>query len=220
MTIQPKAFLFDLNGTMIDDMEFHAKAWYSILNDDLNAGLSYADVKREMYGKNRELLHRIFGNERFTPEYEDELSLEKERRYQKEYATSLCLIDGLDTFLEKAKAHQIKMAIGSAAIPFNINFVLDGLNIRHYMDAIVSADDVIISKPDPETFVKAAEILGIPPSQCVVFEDAPKGVEAAENANMSCVVLTTMHEKEEFTSYKNIIAFVKDYNDPILATLF
>ena len=220
MTTQPKAFLFDLNGTMIDDMEFHARAWYSILNDDLNAGLSYADVKREMYGKNRELLHRIFGNERFTPEYEDELSLEKERRYQKEYAASLCLIDGLAAFLEKAKVHQIKMAIGSAAIPFNINFVLDGLNIRHYIEAVVSADDVAISKPDPETFVKAAEILGVAPSQCVVFEDAPKGVEAAENANMPCVVLTTMHEKEEFASYKNIIAFVKDYNDPVLETLF
>jgi beta-phosphoglucomutase len=220
MITKPKAFIFDLNGTMIDDMEFHAKAWFSILNDDLNAGLSYEDVKREMYGKNRELLHRIFGNERFTPEYEDELSLEKERRYQKEYASSLCLIDGLDNFLAKAKAQQIKMAIGSAAIPFNINFVLDGLNIRHYMEAIVSADDVVISKPDPETFVKAAAILGVEPTKSVVFEDAPKGVEAAQNANMPCVVLTTMHEKEDFSQYKNIIAFVKDYNDPILQTLF
>ena len=220
MTIKPKAFIFDLNGTMIDDMEFHAKAWFSILNDDLNAGLSYADVKREMYGKNRELLHRIFGNERFTPEYEDELSLEKERRYQKEYASSLCLIDGLDKFLAKAKAQQIKMAIGSAAIPFNINFVLDGLNIRHYMNAIVSADEVEISKPDPETFVKAAAILGIEPAACIVFEDAPKGVEAAQDAKMPCVVLTTMHQKEDFAQYKNIIAFVKDYNDPILQTLF
>jgi beta-phosphoglucomutase len=220
MITKPKAFIFDLNGTMIDDMEFHAKAWFSILNDDLNAGLSYADVKREMYGKNRELLHRIFGNERFTPDYEDELSLEKERRYQKEYVSNLCLIDGLAEFLAKAKTQQIKMAIGSAAIPFNINFVLDGLNIRHYMEAIVSADDVVISKPDPETFVKAAEIIGIKPAECIVFEDAPKGVEAAQNASMPCVVLTTMHEKEDFAQYKNIIAFVKDYNDPILQTLF
>lgn len=220
MTTKPKAFIFDLNGTMIDDMEFHAKAWFSILNDDLNAGLSYADVKREMYGKNRELLHRIFGSERFTPEYEDELSLEKERRYQKEYQSSLCLIDGLAEFLAKAKEQNIKMAIGSAAIPFNINFVLDGLNIRHYMEAVVSADDVEISKPDPETFVKAAEILCVEAAECIVFEDAPKGVEASQNANMPCIVLTTMHEQEDFAQYKNIIAFVKDYNDPILQSLF
>ena len=56
-----KAFIFDLNGTMIDDMEYHSIAWFNILNDDLKAGLSRAEVKREMYGKNGELLERIFG---------------------------------------------------------------------------------------------------------------------------------------------------------------
>ena len=215
-----KAFLFDLNGTMIDDMEFHATAWASILNDDLNAGLSYADVKREMYGKNSELLHRIFGAGHFTVERENELSIEKEKRYQSAFKEHLRLIDGLDSFLEKASALSIKMAIGSAAIPFNINFVLDNLDLRSYFGAIVSADDVATSKPNPETFLKCAEILGVKPSECVVFEDAPKGVEAAENANMPCIVLTTMHDKEDFATYKNVIGFVKDYNDPVLAQLF
>lgn len=219
-TIQAKAFLFDLNGTMIDDMEFHAKAWYNILNDDLNANLSYADVKREMYGKNSELLHRIFGAGHFSPEREVELSFEKERRYQKAYQPHLALIKGLSAFMEKAKQQQIKMAIGSAAIPFNIDFVLDNLNIRTYFDAIVSANDVAISKPDPETFLKGATALQVEAQHCVVFEDAPKGVEAALNANMPCVVLTTMHQKEDFSAYPNIIAFVKDYEDPILAQLF
>jgi len=217
---KPKAFLFDLNGTMIDDMEFHATAWASILNDDLNAGLSYADVKREMYGKNSELLHRIFGAGHFTVERENELSIEKEKRYQSAFKEHLRLIDGLDSFLEKSSALSIKMAIGSAAIPFNINFVLDNLDLRSYFGAIVSADDVATSKPNPETFLKCAEILGVKPSDCVVFEDAPKGVEAAENANMPCIVLTTMHDKEDFATYKNVIAFVKDYNDPVLAQLF
>lgn len=219
MQVTPKAFLFDLNGTMIDDMEYHARAWSSILNDDLKAGLSYADVKREMYGKNSELLHRIFGKGYFSLAQEEEFSMEKERRYQKEYAPSLALIDGLSSFLAKAKTQDIKMAIGSAAIPFNINFVLDGLQIGNYFKAIVSANDVEISKPHPETFLKAAEILGVTAADCIVFEDAPKGVEAAQNAGMPCVVLTTMHEADEFAAYSNIIAFVKDYNDPILKEL-
>jgi beta-phosphoglucomutase-like phosphatase (HAD superfamily) len=111
------------------------------------------------------------------------------------------------------------MAIGSAAIPMNIDFVLDGLNLRHYFAAIVSADDVARSKPDPETFLKAARLLEVPPAECLVFEDAPKGVEAAANAGMPAVVLTTMHEKEEFAPYSNIIAFVKDYTDPVLQSL-
>jgi beta-phosphoglucomutase-like phosphatase (HAD superfamily) len=85
------------------------------------------------------------------------------------------------------------------------------LNIRHYFKAVVSADDVVNSKPDPETFLKCAEILNVHPQNCIVFEDAPKGVEAAQNAGMHCVIITTMHSKEEFRNYKNIISFIEDY---------
>jgi beta-phosphoglucomutase family hydrolase len=206
-----KAFLFDLNGTMIDDMQFHLKAWYHILNDDLGANVSWEETKSHMYGKNSELLIRIFGGNRFSPEEMDRLSVEKEKRYQQEFKPHLQLIPGLQQFLEKAHALNIPMAIGSAAIPFNIDFVLDNLNIRHYFRAIVSADDVTISKPHPETFLKAAKLLGVDAANCLVFEDAPKGVEAAQNAGMSSVVLTTMHEKEEFAVYNNIIRYTKDY---------
>lgn len=219
MNFSPQAFLFDLNGTMIDDMHFHAKAWFQILNDDLGAALTWDEVKVQMYGKNSEVLDRIFGKGKFTVEQAQELSVEKERRYQKEYFPHLKLIDGLDNFLENARQAGIKMAIGSAAIPFNIDFVLDNLNIRPYFQTIVSADDVADSKPDPETFLKAAQLLGVEPSACVVFEDAPKGVEAAQNAGMACVVLTTAHSKEEFSQYTNILRFVQDYTDPYIAEL-
>jgi beta-phosphoglucomutase-like phosphatase (HAD superfamily) len=84
-----KAFLFDLNGTMIDDMQFHLKAWYHILNDDLGANLSWEETKSHMYGKNSELLIRVFGKDRFTQEEMDRLSVEKEKRYQQEYKPHL-----------------------------------------------------------------------------------------------------------------------------------
>ena len=213
MKISPQAFLFDLNGTMIDDMHFHAKAWHEILTVDLGAKLSWEDVKVQMYGKNSELLGRVFGKNHFSVEEVEKLSMEKERRYQKAYFEHLKLINGLDTFLKEAKEQGILMAIGSAAIPFNIDFVLDNLEVRHYFKAIVSAEDVIDSKPHPETFTKGAQLLGVDPEACIVFEDAPKGVEAAQNAGMSCVVLTTMHEKEEFRPYNNIIRFIKDYTE-------
>ncbi|MBO9202717.1 MULTISPECIES: HAD family hydrolase [Niastella] len=206
-----KAFLFDMNGTMIDDMQFHLKAWYHILNDDLGANLGWEETKSHMYGKNSELLIRIFGEDRFSPEEMERLSIEKEKRYQQEFKPHLKLIPGLQQFLEKAHALHIPMAIGSAAIPFNIDFVLDNLNIRHYFKAIVSADDVATSKPHPETFLKCAQLLGVDPASCLVFEDAPKGVEAAQNAGMPAVVLTTMHEQEEFAVYNNIITYTKDY---------
>lgn len=205
------AFIFDLNGTMIDDMEYHAKAWSDILNNDLKAALTLDEVRAEMYGKNVELLDRVFGKNYFSPEREHEISVEKERKYQEAFRPHLSLIKGLDQFLKKTEASGISMAVGTAAIPINIDFVLDGLNIRHYFKAIVSADDVIKSKPDPETFTKCAELLHVRPENCIVFEDAPKGVEAAENAGMSCVVITTMHPQEEFKNYKNIISFIEDY---------
>jgi HAD superfamily hydrolase (TIGR01509 family) len=217
---RPKAFIFDLNGTMIDDMQYHTQAWFGILNNDLGTNMSWDAVKQEMYGKNEELLLRVFGPGRFTPDEMHHWSLEKERRYQKAFQPHLKLIAGLDGFLKTAWQSGVQQAVGTAAIPMNVDFVLDSLQIRRYFSAVVTADDVARSKPDPETFLKAARQLGIEPQQCLVFEDAPKGVEAAQNAGMQAVVLTTMHAEGAFTQYENIFAFVADYTDPVLETLF
>ena len=217
---QSRAFIFDLNGTMINDMEYHLTAWYNILNGDLGATLSREEVKSHMYGKNGELLDRIFGKGHFSEEQVAEISLVKEKSYQESFRPHLQLIAGLSEFLRRADEHHIRMAIGSAAITFNIDYILDNLSIRHYFKAIVSADDVTISKPHPETFLKAASLLDVAPPACLVFEDAPKGVEAAYNAGMRCVVLTTMHERGEFRDYPNIVHFIEDYRDPALNELF
>ncbi|MXV17834.1 HAD family hydrolase [Hufsiella ginkgonis] len=221
MTTTPlsKAFIFDLNGTMIDDMGFHTDAWHGILTKDLGADLTKEEVKLQMYGKNEELLVRVFGEGRFTNEEMGKISMEKEHRYQEAFRPHLKLIDGLGTFLEEAHRQLIPMAIGSAAITFNVDFILDNLDLRPFIPVAVSANDVQISKPHPETFLKAAEMLGIDPENCIVFEDNPKGVEAALRAGMNSVVLTTMHEEHEFGDLPNILAFVKDYNDPFVRTL-
>ncbi len=206
-----KGYLFDLNGTMINDMQYHIDAWYKILND-LGAGISESRVKEECYGKNHELLERIFPG-RFTEEEKNVMSLEKEKKYQQRFKPHLHLLPGLQDYLEQSHQAGVKMAIGSAAIMLNIDFVLDNLHIRHYFDVLVSADDVANSKPHPETYIQCAEKLLLQPQECLVFEDAPKGVEAALNANMDCVVITSMHEEEEFSQYGNIIRFIKDYGD-------
>ena len=206
-----KAFLFDLNGTMIDDMDFHIKAWHGILNG-LGANISLAQMKEECYGKNDELLERIFPG-RFSADEKTKMSYDKETAYQLAFKPSLKLLDGLDDFMEKASKQNIPMAIGSAAIIYNIDFVLDNLNIRHYFKAIVSADDVVLSKPHPETFLKAAALLNTTPTDCLVFEDVPKGAEAAANAGMKAVVITTTHEPYEFEKLPNILHFAADFTD-------
>ncbi|WP_347158378.1 HAD family hydrolase [Pontibacter chitinilyticus] len=220
MKVSAKAFLFDLNGTIIDDMHYHAEAWHEVIDDVLEAKLSWDEVRKQMYGKNSEVLARIFGEDHFSKEQVHELSMEKEQRYQDAYRPHMKLIDGLHDFLEAADAHEVKSAIASAAITGNVDFILDNLSIRRYFDAVVSADDVETSKPDPETFLKAAEKLQTKPADCIVFEDAPKGVEAAQNAGMKCVVITTAHPKEDFEKYDNVIACIADYTDPFIQDFF
>lgn len=212
-----KAFLFDLNGTMINDMPYHVKAWHGILNG-LGANISMERMKEECYGKNHELLERIFPG-RFSEQEKDRMSYEKEEEYQHEFRPHLQLIPGLRRFLEKAHAKGIRTAIGSAAIMFNVDFVLDGLHIRHLIDAIVSADDVVHSKPHPETFLKCANKLNISAEDCLVIEDAPKGAESAFNAGMDCLIITTMHEPQEFSQYKNVVGFIDDFNDNLISQL-
>ncbi|QJB30211.1 HAD family phosphatase [Chitinophaga oryzae] len=213
-----KAFIFDLNGTMINDMEFHLDGWHSMLNK-LGAGMSREEVRGHMYGKNEELLVRIFGKDRFTlPEMLD-IAHQKEVAYQEAFRPHLELIAGLPDFLREAAAKGISMGIGSAANNFNISYVLDNLHLRHFFKAVVSAEDVTTSKPDPEVFLKCAAALNVAPADCIVFEDAPKGVEAALNAGMEAIALTTMHTRDEFARYNNIRAFVADYHDPVLRQL-
>ena len=213
------AFIFDLNGTMVDDMPYHTKAWHSLLNDELGGNFTLEEVKPQMYGKNPEVLVRMFGPDRFTAAEMERISIAKERKYQREFLPYLQLVPGLHAFLERAYRAGIPMAIGTAAIPINIDFVLDNLDIRHYFKAIVSADDVILSKPNPETFLKAAELLGVPPADCLVFEDVPKGAETAANAGMQALIITTTHLPEEFRGFSNIIHFAADFNDAFLKTL-
>lgn len=206
-----KAFLFDLNGTMINDMHYHVKAWHGILNQ-LGATISLEEMKQQCYGKNHELLERIFPG-RFSQDEKNELSWKKEEQYRKDFFPELRLLPGLHEFIQKAHAAGIKLVIGSAAIMPNIDFVLDGTDIRRYFEVIVSADNVANSKPHPETFLSCAQQLNISPQQCLVFEDAPAGVRSAANAGMEAVVITGHHAVEEFEGMDNIIQFITDYNE-------
>jgi HAD superfamily hydrolase (TIGR01509 family) len=218
--MKPTAFLFDMNGTMIDDMDFHEKAWLRIFNEDMGANMTLADTKKHMYGKNDEVLVRIFGEGRFTTKQMHDFSIKKETRYQEEFLPHMKLIDGLDSFLEKAHEKNIGMAIGTAAIPFNVDYILDHIPVKKYFNAIVTADDVTTSKPNPEVFLKCADLLHAAYSDCIVFEDSPKGVEAALNAGMKAVVIKTYHEEYEFAHLDNVLMFVDDYNDSRLQSLF
>jgi beta-phosphoglucomutase len=204
-----KAFVFDLNGTMVNDMPYHIKAWHEKIIQ-LGGSLTLDEMKHQCYGKNDELLERVFPG-KYSLEERIKIGNEKEAIYRIEFKPFLKLMDGLEQFLKKADQENIKMAIGSAAIMDNINFVIQNMHIEHYFNAIISANDVKNSKPDPETFLKCAEALSVAPADCLVFEDTPKGVECALNAGMQAVVILGEHEAAEFEQYENVIHLVRDY---------
>ena len=220
MQMKPRAFLFDMNGTMIDDMHYHEKAWFDILNEDLAANMTMADTKKHMYGKNEELFIRVFGEGKFTAEETAAYSHKKELKYQETFLPHLKLINGLYDFLVKAKDQNIAMAIGTAANQFNLNYVLDNIPVKEFFGSIITAEDVPVSKPDPTVFFKCADALNVSYADCVVFEDSPKGVEAALNAGMKAVVIKTYHEEHEFSHLPNVPMFVDDYRDERLDSLF
>jgi beta-phosphoglucomutase family hydrolase len=219
MDLNSKAFLFDMNGTMIDDMYYHTRAWHKVLGD-LGAGLSMEQTKLHMYGKAEEMFDRIFGPNKFGDQELHDIIMNKELAYQEAFRPQLKLINGLGAFLQKAKAAGISLAIGTAAPKTNVDFVLDGLQLHSLFPVIIGAEDVTTSKPDPEVFLSAAAELKVNPADCVVFEDSPKGVEAAKRGGMKAVVITTFHEPEDFAHLDNVLMCVKDYTDPQLEQLF
>lgn len=202
-------FIFDMDGTMVDNMMVHHRAWQTKLAS-VGLNLTLDEVIAQCHGRNDEILTRLFGD-RFSADERRQISQEKEAQYRLTVGGQLKLVDGLPEFLWTAFELGIPMGIGTAANIENVDFVLDTLNIRHFFGAILCERDVVKGKPDPEVFLKAADLLSVPAAQCLVFEDSPTGARAARNAGMNTVILTTTHQQPEFAEFDNVITLVPDY---------
>ncbi len=205
-----KGIIFDMDGTMVDNMMVHHRAWQQKLSS-LGLDLSLEEVRENIHGINTEILGRLFGN-RFTPEERERISDEKEAEYRRIFRRELRLVDGLPGFLKELAGAGIPMAIGTAAPPENVDFVLDELGIRHYFIGVFHAGSVSRGKPDPEIFEKAAASMGLPARDCLIFEDSPTGAEAALRAGSPAIILTTTHSEEEFRQFPNIRRFITDFS--------
>jgi len=206
-----QAAIFDMDGTMVDNMMVHHRAWQASLKA-LGTDWSIEKVMQEVHGVNEEILHRLYGD-RFTRAERLEISAKKEQAYRDIFLPELKLIDGISAYLDLLQAAKIPMAIGTAAPPENANFLLDNLPIRPYFKAIFHAGDVKKGKPDPEVFLLGIEALGIAPKDCIVFEDSITGATAAKNAGCAAIIVTTTHEEAEFVEFDHILGFIKDFRD-------
>lgn len=204
-----KGIIFDMDGTMVDNMMVHHRAWQKKLAE-LGLDMSIEEIKEKVHGINEEILERLFGD-RFTPAERKQISWEKEAAYREIFLPNLQLVPGLPDFLEELKAAKIPMAVGTAAPPENVDFVLDNLQLQHYFKGIFHAKNVSKGKPDPEIFEKAAASMNLLPSDCLIFEDSVTGAETAKRANARSIIVTTSHTEDEFRHFDNIIRFIDNY---------
>jgi beta-phosphoglucomutase family hydrolase len=209
--IPPIGFIFDMDGTMIDNMRFHTAAWVKLLAEsDLEVDVE--EFIRHGSGKpTHELLSEMFGD-RMTEEERIQFAQKKEVLYRDIYRPHLKPIEGLTQFLTLAKARGIPLAIASSARQPNIEFILRGLELEGMFEVVIGASAVKRGKPDPEMFLLAANRLRLPPERCIVFEDAIAGIQAAGGAGMKTVVIATQLSEAEACQFPNVIAVLENYS--------
>lgn len=200
MQLPTQALLFDLDGTLVNNMMVHHRAWQRKLKE-LGLDYSLERVKAEIHGVNLEILKNLFGD-RFTPEEREQIAWDKEAAYRDIFAADFeaNIVPGALDFIRQAHAAGIPMAIGTAGPKENAFFVIDRLGIGDLMGHIVHSGMVSKGKPHPEVFQQGADALGVDLNNCIIFEDSVTGAQAAQNAGCPVVVLTTTHQEEEFSA--------------------
>jgi beta-phosphoglucomutase len=220
--VQPEAFLFDLDGTLIDSMPLHHDAWvewHARRGRAIDAGAFFAATAGR---SNAEILGEMFPA---LPRSEHEaMADEKESIYRGLAARSLAPIAGAERFVRAAREAGKRLAICTASTPENMQLAFGRFPLDRWVETIVSPADGLRGKPHPDIFLEAARRLGVAPQRCIVFEDAPLGVEGARRAGMRAVALTTTLPESAFAGYDNLIASVPDFDallgSPGLARLF
>jgi beta-phosphoglucomutase len=183
-----KACIFDLDGVIVDTARYHFLAWKR-LADDLGIHFTESDNER-LKGVSRMASLEIIlelGNIKPDNARKEELASLKNQWYV-DYIKRMKpeeILPGVREFINELKHANISVALGSASK--NTPLILERVNLKNLFDAVADGNNVTKAKPDPEVFLKAAEMLGVNPENCVVFEDAVAGVQASLNAGMKCV---------------------------------
>lgn len=185
-----RAVIFDLDGTLIDALDGHVMT----LNRAF-AAKGYPEQKPKeiykYYGQTaEEIIRELLKKPRINAEVEEIARLKREV-YKETNGTYVRLLPGTRELIRALHSKKVPMAVASSANRRGIDEVLDKTGIAKYFSAIVSANDIKNSKPNPEIFLKAAKALNAAPKDCIVFEDSPWGVMAAKAAGMKCIAVAT-----------------------------
>lgn len=185
-----------MDGVLVDNMKFHEQAFYEF-GKRRGVEITHDFFHTKLSGKtNEQIMPIIFGTQISTSEIK-QMGEQKEAIYREIYAPIIKPCTGLIDFLDNLVHRNIGMAIASNAPKENIYFVVNELKLDKYFKIFLNGDDVVLPKPAPDMFLKAAYLLGCKPENSTVFEDSPGGIRAAKAANMKAIALLTTHKKEE-----------------------
>lgn len=180
-----KAVIFDLDGVIVSTDDCHYEAWKKMADEE---GIYFDKIiNNRLRGVSRiESLEIVLERAEKTYSDEEKIQLaERKNGYYKEFITKLTpsdILPGAKETLEALRNNNIKIAIGSSSK--NTPIILKQIGLENYFDAVSDGNNIKNSKPDPEVFLKAAEMLNIPAEECMIVEDADAGIEAGKRAGM------------------------------------
>jgi len=200
-----------MDGTMIDSMGHHAQSW-AVFAQRHGLNVDLPDLMRRTTGRTgvecmRELFQRpMIDSEAWT------LIAEKEAIYRELFGPVFAEVAGFKTFYAQAQALGLKVGVGTAGDKHNIAFAMGHLQLPVPPLALVGGDEGLAGKPEPAIFVEVAKRMQATAGDCIVFEDAPFGIEAARRAGMRAVAICTSHSAEQLAG-PHVIAAANNYLD-------
>ena len=196
---------------MIDSMPYHAQSWVEFCRRHA-VNLDVDDLMRRTTGRTgAECMRELFQRDVPASEAVD-LIHEKETIYRELFAPVFAEVAGFKAFSDRAVEIGLKMGVGTAGDRHNIAFAMSHLKMRVLPQTIVGGDEGFPGKPEPAIFLEVSNRMKTMPAACIVFEDAPFGIEAARRAGMRAVAICTSHSAAELSG-AHVLAHVRDYND-------
>lgn len=199
MTGRPRAVIFDLDGTVVNNMALHAEAFAVFAKRHGLPALTPADRAKLDGRRNSEIFPVLFGHELSRNEWQA-YEHEKEGLYRELSRGRITLVAGLPALLERCAALEIAVALATSAPELNVAHTLSEVGLPSAFPTIVRGDQVPHGKPAPDVFIEASRQLQVPVDGCVVFEDAPMGIVAAKAAGMRVVAVTTSFSAAQFAA--------------------